>query len=150
MDSATKAFQDQLGVLSDAVTDVNHRLERLYDAVETGKVNLDKLVPRICELQNRQEQLQSRRIEVENQMSDRRVELADLETISGYVDDLNELLKEGSLAERRAFIRSFVKEVRVTGAEAILSYSIPLLPEKVTITKEGVLPTVQYSGRYWT
>jgi site-specific DNA recombinase len=92
MDSATKAFQDQLGVLSDAVTDVNHRLERLYDAVETGKVNLDKLVPRICELQNRQEQLQSRRIEVENQMSDRRVELADLETISGYVDDLNELL----------------------------------------------------------
>jgi len=82
--------------------------------------------------------------------SDNSVELADLETISGYVDDLHELLKEGSLAERRAFIRSFVKEIRVTGNEAVLSYSIPLLPEKVAIGKEGVLPTVHYSGRYWT
>jgi site-specific DNA recombinase len=146
MDLETKAFQEELNMLSDSVTDTNRRLERLYDAIETGKVNLDELVPRIRELQDRQGQLQLRRIEIENQMSDRRVELADLETISGYVDDLHELLKEGSLAERRAFIRSFVKEVRVTGNEAVLSYSIPLLPEKVAIEKEGVLPTVQYSG----
>jgi site-specific DNA recombinase len=150
MDSATKACQNELDVVCDAITDTNHRLERLYDAIETGKVNLNELVPRIRELQSRQEQLQLRRIEIENQMSDRRVELADLETISGYVEDLHELLKEGSLAERRSFIRSFVKEIRVTGNEAVLSYSIPLLPEKVAIGKEGVLPTVQYSGRYWT
>jgi site-specific DNA recombinase len=147
MYSAIKAFQDQLDVLSDAVTDTNHRLDRLYDAIETGKISLDELAPRIRELQSRQEQLQLRRIEIENQMSDRRVELADLETISGCVDDLQELLKEGSLAERRAFIRSFVKEIRVTGNAAVLSYSMPLLPEKVAIEKEGVLPTVQYSGR---
>ncbi|GAI22237.1 unnamed protein product, partial [marine sediment metagenome] len=43
------------------------------------------------------------------------VELVDLETISGYVDGLHELLKEGLLVERRAFIRSFVEKVRVTG-----------------------------------
>jgi hypothetical protein len=30
---------------------------------------------------------------------------------------------------------------------AFLTYSIPLLPEKVAIEKEGVLPTVQYGGR---
>jgi hypothetical protein len=60
---------------------------------------------------------------------------------------LHELLKEGSLAERRAFIRSFVREVKVTGDEAVLSYSMPLLPEKVAIEEGGVLPTVQYSGR---
>ena len=52
--------------------------------------------------------------------------------------------------ERRAFIRSFVKEVKVTGDEAVLSYSMPLLPEKMAIEKEGVLPTVPYGGRYWT
>ena len=70
--------------------------------------------------------------------------------IDSYVDDLNNLLKEGTPAERRAFIRSFIKEIRVTGNEAVLTYTIPILPEKVTIEKEGVLPTVQYSGRYWT
>jgi site-specific DNA recombinase len=107
-------------------------------------------VPRIRELQSRQEQLQARRIEIETQISDRRVELVDLETISHYVEDLHDLLKEGSLTERRAFIRSFVREVKVTGDEAVLTYSIPLLPEKVAIEKEGVLPTVQYGGRYKT
>ena len=54
------------------------------------------------------------------------------------------------ISERMAFIRSFVREVKVTGNEAVLSYSIPLLPEKIAIGKEGVLPTVQYGGRYWT
>lgn len=78
------------------------------------------------------------------------MELADLETVSCCVDELHDLLKEGTLAERRTFIRSFVKEIIVTGSEAVLSYSMPILPEKVTIGKEGVLHTVQYGGRYWT
>ena len=149
MDSATKSYQDELEMVCNAVIDVNHRLERLYDAIETGKLNLADLVPRIHELRSRQEQLQARRIEIESQISDRKVELADLESISGYVDDLHDLLKEGSLAERKAFIRSFVREVKVTGNEVVLSYTMPTLPDSVTIEKDGVLPTVQYGGRYW-
>jgi site-specific DNA recombinase len=150
MDSTMKLYDDELKSISEATIDSNHRLERLYDAILTGKMNLEELVPQIRELQSRQEQLQARRIEIEAQMSDRRVELADLETISHYVEDLHDLLKEGSLTERRAFIRSFVREVRVTGDEAVLTYSIPLLPEKVAIEKEGFLPIVQYGGRYRT
>ena len=150
MDSTMKSYQDEISLISGAISDVNHRLERLYDAIETGKLNLDDLVLRIRELRSRQEQLQARRMEIESQMSDRKVELADLETVSCYVDDLHNLLKEGTLAERKAFIRSFIKEIRVTGNEAVLTYTIPILPEKVTIDKEGVLPIVQYSGRYWT
>jgi len=147
MDSARPSYQNELELISSTITDINHRLERLYDAIETGKLNLDDIVVRIRELRQRQEQLQAKRIEIENQMSDRKVELADLETISCYIDNLHDLLKEGSLTEKRTFIRSFIKEVRVTGNEAILSYSTPLLPEKVTIDKEGVLPTVQYGGQ---
>ena len=80
-------------------------------------------------------------------MSDRKVELADLETVSGYVSDLHSLLKEGSLAERKAFIRSFVREIKVTGDEVIMNYNIPLLPDNITVGKERVLPTVQYGGQ---
>ena len=76
-------------------------------------------------------------------MSDRKVELADLENVNGYVEALHELLKEGALAERRTFIQSFVKEVKVTGNEVISGYSMPVLPEKVTMEKDGVLPAVQ-------
>ncbi len=80
-------------------------------------------------------------------MSDRKVELADFETISCYIDDLHGFLKEGSLAERRAFIRSFIKKVRVTDNEAVLNYTMPILPENVTFEKEGVLPTLHYGGQ---
>ena len=47
------------------------------------------------------------------------------------------LLKEGMLAERRVFIRNFVKEVKVTGGEEVLYYSMPILPEKITVEKKG-------------
>jgi hypothetical protein len=108
---------------------------------------LDDVVTRIRDLQKHQQDLQARRIEIESQMSDRRVELADLETISGYVDDLQGLLRNGTLVERKAFIKSLIREVRVTGNEAVLTYSMLVLPEKIIVEKDGVPPSVQYGGR---
>lgn len=80
-------------------------------------------------------------------MSDRNVELADLEGITGCVDDLRKLLTEGSPAERRTFIRGFVKEVKVTGNEVVLNYTMPLIPDKLAMEKDVVLHTVQYGGQ---
>ena len=108
------------------------------------------MVIRIRDLRSRQDQLQARRMEIESQTSDRKVELADLESITNCVDDLRELLTEGSTAERRTFIRGFVKEVKVTGNEVVLSYTMPVIPDNLTMEKEGVLPTVQYGGPFWT
>ena len=39
------------------------------------------------------------------------------------IDDLRTLLYESSLAERKSFIKSFVKEVKVTGDEVLLAFS---------------------------
>ena len=82
-------------------------------------------------------------------MPDRRVELASPEIVKSYVDDLRNLLNNSSLAERRAFIRSFVEEVKVTGDEVLLTYTMPLSPKGISEEKVGVLSTVQYGGRYW-
>jgi len=146
-DSATQSYQDELVIITDAIENINRRLERLYDVIEMGKLNLDDVVVRIRELQRQQQGLQVKRIEIESHMSDRKVELADLKTISYYVNDLNNLLKQGSLTERRDFIKSFVKEVKVTDNKAVLNYSMPVIPDKVTIEKEKVLPSVRHGGR---
>lgn len=58
-------------------------------------------------------------------MSDRRVEFADLEHITGYVEDLKKVLDSSLISERKSFIRSFVKEVKVTDNEAVLNYIMP-------------------------
>ncbi len=71
------------------------------------------------------------------------MELASPEIVSSYVPDLRNLLTRSELAERRAFIRSFVKEVRVTGDQTVLTYTMPLISNGASEDKVGVLPIVQ-------
>ena len=47
------------------------------------------------------------------------------------------MLKEGLTVERRAFIRGFVKEVKVIDNEVFLSYTMPLIPDNLTMEKRG-------------
>ena len=94
-----------------------------------------------------QEQLETRRLELEYLLSDTKVELADMKTVAGYVADLRNLLNESSLSERKSFVRSFVKEVKVTGDEVLLTYTIPMLPKGITEEKLPVLSIVHDGGR---
>ena len=128
----------------------SQRLTRLYDALETNKLGMADLAPRIQELRRRQVQLLSTRAELEQKLSDRRVYLADMETVTRYVQDLRNLLDESSLMERKSFIKSFIKEATVTGAEVSLMYTMPIAPRKITSDELAVLPIVHYGGRYWT
>lgn len=96
---------------------------------------------------NNQQDLPSGRIEIESLMSDSKVELTDLETISNCVEDLHGPLGNRTLTEIRAFIKSYIKEIKVTGNEAILSYSMPMIPERIIVEKDGVLPIGHYGGR---
>ena len=70
--------------------------------------------------------------------------------MTGYAAEMKEIIREGSLAHRKAFIRGFVKDIRVTGEKAVLSYSPPGLPDKVELNLEGVPRIVQHGGQYWT
>jgi len=143
--SATPVDQrERLDIILTEISDVNRRLERLYDALETGKVALDNLSPRITQLRQRLQQLQSTRSELEGSLSDKRVELADMETVTGYVSDLRNLLEESPFPERRSFIKSFVKDVEITGNQVLLTYTIPMQPHKI----KGELIDVPLIGHY--
>jgi len=112
MDGATVEYHTRLSAIEAELTEVKHRLERLYDALETGKLGLEDLAPRIRVLRERQEQLQIARDEVQDILANRRVKIADLESVVTYAADLKNLLMQGSLAERKAFIRSFEKKLK--------------------------------------
>lgn len=66
------------------------------------------------------------------------MELA-VEMVRSYVEDLRNLLNSSSLPERRAFIRSFIKEVKITGDEVPLTYTMPQTPTGISEEKVGVL-----------
>ena len=86
-------------------------------------------------------------MEIEAEISDRKVDLVDMEYLSSYVEDFQDLLSDGTLAEKRTFIRSFVEKIEVIGNEAVLTYSMKGMLDKVPLDKEEVLPTVRYGGR---
>ncbi len=150
MDAASQEHRNQLGIVMEEIAEVERRLDRLYDAIETGKLSLDDLAPRIRQLKMRKDSLESKRWELEWQLKDRKVELADGETVARYVKDLRDLLSESSLAERKSFIRSFVKEVKVTNNEVLLTYTIPMPPTGAVREEISVPRIVQDGGPLWT
>ena len=150
MDFACSEYRGKPETASAGIGDVNQRLERLYDALETGKVTTDDLSPRIQELRERQKQLNAAKWELEALLADRHLELADEKTVRRFIEELRALLGESPLAERRSFIRGFVSEVKVTGDQVLLTYTLPVPPKELTAEAMPVPPIVQHGGRYRT
>ena len=119
----------------------------MYDALETGTLTLVDLAPRIQSLRQQQEQLIAIRLELEARLSDTRVELADIETIKSFVGVLKDVLNSTVITERKSFIKSFVKEIRVAGSEVSLDYTPELLTGMKSRETFRVPPIVHYGGR---
>ncbi|MFC1983786.1 hypothetical protein ACFLVO_02070 [Chloroflexota bacterium] len=148
MDIAVGDYRDRLDIIYAAINTVNQRLERLYDALETGSLQLADLAPRIQRLRHKQEQLYAARLELENLLSDRKVELADIETVKSCVEELKNTLDDTSIIQRKSFIKCFVREVRVAGSEVSLDYAPPFLKGMMSRETFLVPPIVQHGGPY--
>ena len=109
-------------------------------------MTLDDLSPRIKQLKERREQLEAQKWELDWQLKEWRVELADIETVTRYVQDLRNLLSQSAIAERKSFIKSFVKEIVMTNDTAILKYTIPLPKAGVLEEHLGVLHIAHHGG----
>ena len=57
------------------------------------------------------------------------------------------MLEESTITERKSFIKSFVREVRVKGSEVSLSYIPPLLSGMMSRETVLVPPIVHDGGR---
>jgi chromosome segregation ATPase len=112
MDSLAIEYRQRLDNVIDEIADVDRRLERLYDALETGKIQLADLAPRIQQLRQRREQLQAARSQLEQELSARRVELADEETVAHCVSDLRNLLRRVPLPRENPLSGALSKKLR--------------------------------------
>jgi site-specific DNA recombinase len=147
MDTASSAYQDEMGTVMSEIGEVERRLGNLYNAIENGNIEFNLLKPRLQELRAQHDRLLARKSELEVLMSERKVELASPEVVKKYVDDLRQFIDSSDLAERRAFVRSFVKEIKVMGDEGRIWYTFPIPPNDLDEEGLGVLPIVRYSGR---
>ena len=133
----------RLKTIAVELADVESRLEKLYEALETSELTLDALSPRILALRHRQDQLTAAKEEAAGLLEQRRVELPGTEEIKEYVADFRNFLQEGTFLEQKALIRNFVEGIEVVGDEATLTYTIPMPSDGVTTEGASVLDFVQ-------
>ena len=84
--------------------------------------------------------------ELEWQIRERRIELADMETVTHYVKDLRDVLSGGSLTKRRSFVKSFVREAVVKENEVSLEYTSLTLKTGPANEKSG---SSVYRTHWW-
>ena len=106
------------------IAKLERRLNKLYDVLETGKVSLDDLAPRIRNLKESIEQQRVQQIELRSQVHQPLPRLSKRQ-LRSYVQDLRGILGEGSLFEQKGFIRSFVRRITVKDGQVTIEYTFP-------------------------
>ncbi len=145
IDATAEELAIQLTTVDAELADVRRRLERLYDALENSDLNYQALSPRILSLRQQEDQLAAARDDAHRQLENRRTELPSTAEINGYVADFREFLQQGTIPERKALIRNFVKSIGIAEKEVHLTYTIPMPSDRATRDGIGVLDFVQSS-----
>ena len=146
MDSSHGSLKDKLDAIDAELNDVKARLSKLFDVLETGKLSLDDLSPRIKELKAKQDTLSKTRVQVEADMVVEGVQHVEVEAVKAYAQDLRSLLEEGNFIQSKAFLRSFVKRVTINGDKAQIQYRLPMPPDGKKTSSVGVLPIESFGG----
>ncbi len=146
LDAGYSLVKERIANIDTEMHEVESRLARLYDTLESGKMNLDDLAPRIKELRAKQDELSKARVITEAEMTLQGYQQLDVDTVRSYVADLRSLLDESDIAQRKAFLRSFVKKIVVEKEKVRLYYNLPVPPSGKRMEELGVLPIDTPSG----
>ena len=141
--------EEKVKALEAQTKDIDSRLDRLYDALETGKLDLGELAPRISDLISRKKDLQQAIAEAQKAGYEEPINTADINEIKRYVDDLRVVLNSASVLEQKAFLRSFVKRIDVSKSDVTINYILPMPLLNDYRETVGVLGFKQNGGRYW-
>ena len=107
--------------------------------METGKVDIDDLAPRLKELRVQQGELKGKREELLDKGNSKTNSAVDVRLVQGYVSDLKDLLLSASFLERKTFLRSFIKRVECNPLQVAIDYTVPLPHEEGLTSRKEVL-----------
>ncbi len=143
--SSSELLHEKVQVVDAEMHDARARLGKLYDAIETGKLELDDLAPRIRELKQRIENLSKSRVQAEAEMVVRGVEPLDLSAVKARAREMQAILQQTEITERKGFLRSFIKRIEVDSGKVTISYHLPLSLDG-SGTDKTVLPIATLGG----
>jgi DNA repair ATPase RecN len=102
MDGVAREQRQRLENIENELEDVKRRLGRIWHVIETTDIEMSDAEARIREHRERKEKLEAAAEEARAMLSERRVTLDKVETITAYANELNEVLRTSELTESRA------------------------------------------------
>ena len=133
MDGVAREQRAKLETIEAELAEVRRRMDRLWHAVESSDLEINDILPRIRQHQERQERLEPSADEARRTLSERRAVLDSVEAITVFVAEMSEFLRTSEVTESKAFIRSFVKEIAVKPGTATIRYTIPTPPDSLSV-----------------
>ena len=125
MDGVASDQRDRLETIEEELDDVKQRLSRIWNLLETTDVQMVDASERIREHRERKEKLEVAAQEVRALLSERREFLDSADTIATFAEEMSDFLQTSELTETKAFVRSFVRDIKVKPGRAAIIYSIP-------------------------
>jgi|CXWL01.1.fsa_nt_gi DNA invertase Pin-like site-specific DNA recombinase len=137
-------YKQKMSELDALIEEKHTRRAKLFEGIETGTFDLKDVSPRLKCLNDEIASIQTQRADLTKKHNSERGFYINEEGLKPFVEDLRETLLQGTIAQRRGFIRSFIKRIEIDYPEAKIDYTIPM-PQKIKArtSTEEVLATVQ-------
>ncbi len=116
----------KIKTLKSELVQVGNRLDRVYTAIESGKVLADDLSGRLRDLNNQVGELKRQIAALEDEKANSMPVKLTRSQLRVHVGDLRALLQEGEFFEQKSFLRSFVKRIELTYPEVVVEYTFPV------------------------
>jgi site-specific DNA recombinase len=142
--AAQQETEGRLAAFDLQIAELDRRLDRLYAALETGKLSIDDLAPRIRALREQGDQLVQGRAGASAADATNSFTSISTKQVVNYVHGIEAVLATGTIGERQAFLRSFVRSITVAEGAATVEYTLPIPPESPGA--DPVLSTVSFGG----
>jgi hypothetical protein len=123
-----------------AMEDVENRLAKLYDALETGEFKGGELASRIKTMFEKKDKLERAKVEAEERLKYHTIELASPEVVHKYVQSMKTLLTDSEIMKRKSFLRFFMDRIEVDDSWANFIYTWP--KDNPPTELVGVLPII--------
>jgi len=136
--------KEKLKLIEAQMAELDSRLGKLYDAVESGEFKGGLLAPRIKDVMDKKEELEKAKARAEEVLRHEAEDMADPEVVRAYVKDMRDLLTTSLITEQRSFLRSFVEKIEVGDSELRMYYTIPMPPNATSQETVGLVPFVHH------
>jgi len=139
-----KQYLTSIALIDKTLEEKLKRRKRLYNSIETGKLDLSDIAPRIKEVNSEIEKLIDEKKKLDKRYETEQAVLIDETRLKPYIDDLQSTLMKGSISERKSFIRNFVKQIHIDYPKVEIEYTLPLPTQNRRTSTREVLSIEQF------